>query len=87
MISAHERSDLIHIMKMNRLALTDSDSAQLEFAGEVKGKRYEIRILAVEDTPQLIVRSGGEVLCSEILRSIDDLKIFLDEQLYKYLKS
>jgi hypothetical protein len=33
MMTTYERSDLIHIMKMNRLTLIDSDTAQLEFNG------------------------------------------------------
>ena len=37
MITSYERSDIIHIMKMNRFALSDSDTAQLEFGGQVKG--------------------------------------------------
>jgi hypothetical protein len=85
MITAHERSDLIHIMKMNRLSLTDSDSAQMEFAGPINGKHYRVKILAVESSPQLIVTGGGEVLCNETMSSVDDLKIFLGERFYHYL--
>lgn len=84
MITADERSDLIHIMKMNRLNLADSDSAQLEFIGHVNEKDYRIKILAVESSPQLIIQSNGEVICNENLRSVDDLKIFLDERLYQF---
>lgn len=40
MMTTYERSDIIHIMKMNRLTLSDSDTAQLEFNGQVKGKDY-----------------------------------------------
>ena len=86
MITADERSDLIHIMKMNRLSLAESDSAQLEFTGQIGGKDYRIKILAVESTPQLVVRANGEVVCNETLRSIDDLKIFLEERLYKFFE-
>jgi hypothetical protein len=42
MISANERSDIIRIMKMNRFSLSDSDTAHLEFAGQVKGKDYRV---------------------------------------------
>ena len=87
MITPHERSDLIHIMKMNRLSLTDSDSAQLEFAGRVNEKDYRIKILVIESAPQLLVRMGGELLCSETLKSVDDLKIFLEERLYKFFEA
>ncbi len=38
MMTTYERSDIIHIMKMNRLTLSDSDTAQLEFSGQVRGK-------------------------------------------------
>lgn len=83
MITAYERSDLIRIMKMNRLILADSDSAQLEFTGRVNDKDYQIKIIAVETSPQLVVRSNGEVLFNKALSSVDDLKIFLEERLYK----
>ncbi len=86
MISAHERSDIIHIMKMNRLTLSDSDTAQLEFNGQVKGKNYRITILVVEDLPQIFIKRDREVIYSETIKSIDDLKIFLEERLYKYLE-
>ncbi len=46
MMTAYERSDLIHILKMNRFALSDSDTAHLQFNSQVKGKDYRITILA-----------------------------------------
>jgi len=69
-------------MKMNRLTLSDSDTAQLEFGGHVKGKNYRITILVVEDLPQIFIKQNGEVIYSETIKSIDDLKIFLEECLY-----
>jgi hypothetical protein len=87
MMTTYERSDLIHIMKMNRLTLSDSDTAQLEFSGQVKGKNYRITILVVEDLPQIFIKRDGEVIYSETIKSIDDLKIFLEERLYKYLEA
>jgi len=84
MITSHERSDIIHIMKTNQLALIDSDSANLSFAGEIKGKDYQINVLVVEDAPQLFIKENGATVFSDTLRSIDDLKIFLEERLYKY---
>ncbi len=84
MITSHERSDIIHIMKMNHLALIDSDSANLNFIGQIKGKDYQINVLVVEDSPQLDIRKEGEILFNDTIRSIDDLKIFLEERLYKY---
>ena len=86
MITSHERSDIIHIMKMNHLALIDSDSANLSFAGEIKEKDYQINVLVVEDIPQLFIKQNGATLFSDTLRSIDDLKIFLEERLYKYFE-
>jgi hypothetical protein len=86
MMTTYERSDIIHIMKMNRLTLIDSDTAQLEFNGQVKGKNYRITILVVEDLPQIFIKRDGEVIYSETIKSIADLKIFLEERLYKYLE-
>ncbi len=85
-MTTYERSDIIHIMKMNRLTLSDSDTAHLEFSGQVKGKNYQITILVVEDLPQIFIKRDGEVIYSETIKSIDDLKIFLEERLYKYLE-
>jgi hypothetical protein len=73
-------------MKMNRLALIDSDSAHLSFGGRVKGKDYQINVLVVEDLPQLAIKKEGEILFSDTIKSIDDLKIFLEERLYKYFE-
>ncbi|MEJ7862595.1 MAG: hypothetical protein WKF90_13275 [Pyrinomonadaceae bacterium] len=60
MITSYERSDIIHIMKMNRFTLNDSDTAQLEFSGKVKGKNYRITILVVEDLPQILLSETGK---------------------------
>ncbi len=87
MITTYERSDIIHIMKMNRFTLIDSDTAHLEFSGQVKGKNYRITILVVEDLPQIFIKQDGEVIYSETIKSIDDLKVFLEERLYKYLEA
>ena len=86
-MTIYERSDIIHIMKMNRLTLSDSDTAQMEFNGQVKGKDYGITILVVEDLPQIFIEQNGEVVYSETIKSIDNLKIFLEERLYKYLEA
>lgn len=87
MITVYECSDIIHIMKMNRFTLSDSDTAQLEFGGHVKGKDYEITILVAEDLPQIFINQDGKVVLNEPVKSIDDLKIFLEEQLYKCLEA
>ncbi len=86
MMTAYERSDIIHIMKMNRLTLSDSDTAHLSFNGQVKGKDYQITILVVEDQPRVSIKQDGEVIYNETVKSVDDLKIFLEERLYKYLE-
>lgn len=85
MMTAHERSDLIHIMKMNRLNLVDLDTAQLRYNGQVKGKDYQITILVVENLPSVSIKQNDETVFSETVKSVDDLKIFLEERLYKYL--
>ncbi len=87
MITVYERSDIIHIMKMNRLALIDSDTAQLCFNGSVKGKDYRVTILIIEDLPKVVVKQNGAALFDGMMRSIDDLKIFLEERMYKYLEA
>ncbi len=85
-MTTYERSDIIYIMKMNRLTLSDSDTVQMEFNGQVKGKNYRITILVVEDLPQIFINQGGKVILNETVKSIDDLKIFLEERLYKFLE-
>ncbi len=87
MMTTYERSDIIHIMKMNRLTLSDSDTAHLEFGGQVEGKDYQITILVVEDLPQIFVKQGWELILNDTVKSIDDLKIFLEERLYKYFEA
>jgi hypothetical protein len=86
MMTTYERSDIIHIMKMNHFALSDSDTAHLQFNRHVKGKDYRITILVVEDLPQIFIKQDGKIVLNETVKSIDDLKIFLEERLYKYLE-
>jgi hypothetical protein len=85
MINSYERSDIIHIMKMNHFALTDSDRAHLTFAGNVQEKQYTVSILVVDIEPQVTVKQDKLKIYSETLKSVDDLKIFLEERLYQYL--
>jgi hypothetical protein len=73
-------------MKMNRLFLSDSDTAELCFNGRFKDKDYQISILVLEDLPQVSIKENGTILVNETMKSIDDLKIFLEESLYKYLE-
>lgn len=86
-MTTYERSDIIHIMKMNRFTLSDSDTAQLEFGGQVKGKDYRITILVVEDLPRVSIKQDKEVVFEDTMKSVDDLKIFLEERLYKRLEA
>jgi len=72
-------------MKMNRLKLVDSDTTHFEFSGQVKDKNYQITILVVEDLPSIIIKQNETVVFTETVKSVDDLKIFLEERLYKYL--
>ena len=85
MITAAERSDLIHIMKMNRLSLIDADSAQLRFSGRVKDSDYDISVLVIEGLPSVVIKKDSVMLYSETVKSIDDLKILLEERLYTFL--
>ena len=86
MMTTYERADIIHIMKMNRFTLNDSDTAHLEFGGQLKEKSFRIKILVVEDLPRIFIEQDGVLIFSDTVKSIDDLKIFLEERLYKYLK-
>jgi hypothetical protein len=85
MINSYERIDIIHIMKMNRFALVDSDTAKLTFGAGFKEKDYTAAILMAENEPQVIIKQNKSVILKQTLRSIDDLKIFLEERLYQHL--
>ncbi len=85
MITSYERSDIIHIMKMNGFALIESDTARLTFSGSFEEKDFTVAILAVENEPQVTVKRNKSMILSETIKSIDDLKIFLEERLYRHL--
>lgn len=85
MMSTYERADIIHIMKMNRFALIDLDTANLTFSGRVKEKDFNVGILVVENDPQVIIRQNKSVILNQTVKSVDDLKIFLEERLYQSL--
>ena len=85
MMTIYERSDILHIMKMNRFELIDSDTAQLRFNSSVKGKNYQITILVIESLPSITIKEAEGTIFSETVKSVDDLKIFLEERLYLYL--
>ena len=75
------------IIKVNRYILRDSDTAQLDFGGLVKGESYRIKILVVEDLPRISIERNGEAVFNDTVKSIDDLKVFLDERLYNYFEA
>lgn len=85
MIFAHERADLIHIMKINRLTLIEADTAHLTFNEQATGGDYEVSVPVIEDAPSVVIRKSGLPVHSEAVKSVDDLKIFLEERLYQYL--
>jgi hypothetical protein len=85
MINNYERSDIVHIMKMNRFTLIDSDTAQLTFSRCFQEKDYAVGILMMENEPQVKVKQNESLIVRETFRSIDDLKIFFEERLYQYL--
>lgn len=64
----------------------ETNSNALEFGGHVKGKDYQVIILVVEDLPQICIKKNGEVVLNYTVKSVDDLKIFLEERLYKFLE-
>jgi hypothetical protein len=72
-------------MKMNRFSLTDSDTAHFTFTGSFKEKDFVVEILATENEPQVKIKQNESLILSETVKSIDDLKIFLEERLYQYL--
>ena len=74
-------------MKMNRLSLQESDSAHLRFSGQFDRMNYEISITTVESLPILIIKREEAISFQDTLRSVADLKVFLDERLYQYLKA
>ena len=86
MVTPYERSDIVHIMKMNRLSLTDSDSSHLSFTRRIKDQNYQINILFLENLPSVVIKQNGTIAVDQVVKSIDDLKIFLEERLYKYLE-
>jgi hypothetical protein len=64
MISSHERSDLIHIMKINRLTLGEADTAHLTFNGRstrLRNNRVDRRRYAVgRDQKRRPARVSGD---------------------------
>ncbi len=73
-------------MKMNCFTLSDSDTAQLEFGGQLKGNDCQLTTLVMEGLPQIFIEKDGKIVLNETVKSVDDLKMFLEERLYKYLE-
>ncbi len=71
---------------MNYFTLSNSDTSHLRFNGQVKEKDYQIKILVGEDLPRVSIKQNGEIVFNETLKSIDDLKIFLEECFYRYFE-
>jgi hypothetical protein len=86
-MTSYERDDLIHIMKMNRLALQESDSAHLRFSGQLNQSNFEVNIITVGGLPTLTIKREDTISFQDTLRSVDDLKIFFDERLYQFLNA
>jgi len=55
----------------------------MSFIQKINGEGYEISILVIEDLPSVTIRQNGEIKYSETQKSVDDLKPFLEERLYK----
>ncbi|MET0754274.1 MAG: hypothetical protein ABWZ66_12910 [Pyrinomonadaceae bacterium] len=65
--------------------MIDSDTAHLMFSGYFMEKDYTVEVLAAGNEPQVIVKQNKSVMVNETVKSIDDLKIFLEEHLYQHL--
>lgn len=50
------------------------------------GGDYEVSVPVIEDAPSVVIRKSGLPVHSETVKSVDDLKIFLEECLYKRLE-
>jgi 5-methylthioribose kinase len=81
MITSYDRTDLLHIIKLNRFMLQESDTAQLNFTRQISGEDYKIGILVIEDLPSVTIKRNGHIKNNEIPKSVDDLKLFLEESL------
>jgi hypothetical protein len=51
----------------------------------VKDKDYEITILVIEDLPSVVIKQNEKMIHSKMVKSVDDVKIFLEERLYTFL--
>lgn len=76
LINSYEGSDIIHIMKMNRFALIDSDTAKLTFSKDFKEKDYTVAILMVENERQVVIKQNKSAIMSQTLKIIYSLENF-----------
>ncbi len=58
----------------------------MSFTRQTNDEDYEINILVIEDLPSVPIRQNGQIKHSETPKSLDELKTFLEERLYKYLE-
>ncbi len=72
MMTAHECSDILHIMKMNRFELIDSDTAQFRFEHALKNENYQVTILVIENLPSVTIKQNDKTVFSETVKSVDD---------------
>ncbi len=86
MLTKDEGEEVIRLMKTNGFVLSEADSAQMEFSSRVKARDYRVTILVIEDLVTLMIKADREVLLDETTKTVADLKVFLEERLYTYLK-
>ncbi len=67
--------------------MSDSDTVQMEFSGQVRGKDYRITTLVAENLPRVSIKQNEELVVEDVVKSVDDLKIFPEERPYKYLET
>lgn len=72
---------------MNRFVLNDSDTANLNFTGRFKEEDFTVAILVMESEPQVMIKQSKSVILNKTVKSVNDLKIFLEEQLYKHFNA
>ncbi len=55
------------------------------FGSESEGKTYLVTVFALEDLPRVSIKQNEVMLFNDTVKSIDDMKIFLEERLYKFM--
>lgn len=59
----------------------------LESALYSKGKDFQTTMMVAGNLPQFFIKQDGKVVLNEKIKNIDDLKMFLEDRFYKYLKA